>query len=192
MSGINPCSEFDNFTDSQLLGVMLTNDNAHSCIYLRHKAYCINFMMRKGALVNDALDIYQDATIVLYEKIQNPGFRLTCSIQTYLNSVCYYQLLSRAKSSYTKKVVFTDNIDENSQDWFEEESEIINVKIERLLKEFKNLKATGDKCYERLRLFYYEKLTMGEIAARLGFSNAESAKVQVDKCRSVLKKILGV
>lgn len=190
--GIRPCSEFENFTDIQLLGAMLTNENAHSCIYLRHKTYCINYMKTKGASEDDAIDIYQDATIVLYEKIRNPEFKLTCSIQTYLNSVCYYQFLARMKSSYNKKVVLREDIDENAQDWFEEETEIINAKIERLLKEFENLKVRGDKCYERLRLFYYKKLTMLEIASMLGFSNDKSAKVQVDKCRSALKKILEV
>ena len=192
MSRINPCSEFDNLTDTQLLDEMLSNGNAHACVYIRHRTYCLNFMMSKGASEHDALDIYQDATNILYEKIQNPEFRLTCSIQTYLNSVCYYQLLAKAKSGYYTKIVLTDDVDENIQDEFEEETDIVNAKIERLLVAFEELKAKGDKCYERLRLFYYKKLTMGEIAEKLGFSNADSAKVQVDKCRSALKNILGV
>ena len=148
--------------------------------------------MSKGASEFDAKDIYHDATIVLYEKIQNPAFKLTCSIQTFLNSICFYQLRAKAKSSYNLKTVHTDNVDESIYDWFEEETEIDNTKIERIVKEFEKLKATGDKCYERLRLFYYNKLTMEEIAARLGFSNSDSAKSQIDKCRKTLKKILGV
>lgn len=192
MSEINFCLEFENLNDSQLLGVMLTNDNAHSCTYIRHKNYCINFMMSKGASENDALDIYQDATIVLYEKIQNPEFRLTCSIQTYLNAICYYQLLGKATSRGGKMIVLTEDFDENYTDWFEEDTEIENANIEILLKEFEKLKTKGDKCYERLSLFYFKKLTMGEIAVKLGFSNADSAKVQIDKCRSILKRTLVV
>lgn len=190
--GIRSCSEFENFTDIQLLGEMLTNENAHSCIYLRHKTYCINFMKSKGASEDDAIDIYQDATIVLYEKIRNPEFKLKCSIQTYLNTVCYYQFLARIKSSYNKKVVLKEDIDESSQDWFEEETEIINEKIERLLKEFENLKENGDKCYERLRLFYYDNLSMAEIAVNQGLSNAKNAKNQVNRCRNLLKSLLGI
>lgn len=192
MSRINPCAEFENFTDSQLLDVMLTNDNAHTCIYERHKTYCINFMLSKSASENDAMDIYQDATIVLYEKIQDPEFRLTSSIQTYLNQICYNQLRARYKSSYNNKTVFTDEVGEYSQDWFEEETENVNAKIEKLLKEFENLKANGDKCYDRLRLFYYEKLSMAEIAIRQGLTNADNAKNQINRCRNLLKNILGV
>ena len=192
MRGTNRWPEFDDYTDNQLLQEMKTNDNAHSYIYLKHKTYCINFLFNKGSLENDAQDIYQDATIILYEKVQNPEFRLTCSIQTYLNSVCYYQLLSKAKSNYAKKIVHAEDIDENVKDWFEEETELTNEKIEKLLKEYENWKVIGHKCYERLRLFYYEKLSMKEIASRLGFSDAVSAKSQIDKCRSRLKIILGV
>src|SRR5688572_4137857 len=133
MNGINPCTEFQNFTDGQILEVMLRNDAAHSCIYMRHKSYCINFMMSKGASENDAIDIYQDATIVLYEKVRNHGFKLTSSIQTYLNSICYNQLRARGKSSYNKKTILTEEIDENVHDWFEEDNEETQKKINKIV-----------------------------------------------------------
>ena len=192
MRGIKSCSEFVDFTDTQLLGKMLTNDNAHSCIYLRHKAYCIKFLMSKGASENDAMDIYQDATIVLYEKIKNSDFKLTSSIQTYLNSICYFQFLSRLKGNYANKIILTEDIDESLNDWFEEETELVNERIEKLNKIFDNLKTNGDKCYERLRLFYYEKLTTAEIAIKQGLKNTDSVKSQISKCRNLLKRKLGI
>jgi RNA polymerase sigma factor (sigma-70 family) len=190
MKAVNYCTEFENFPDSQLLAAMSENDNAHSCVYERHKKYCINFMLSKGAEEDAAMDIYQDATIVLYEKVRNPEFKLTCSIQTYLNSICYNQMRARKKGSYETKTVLTDDVDENINDWFEEENESDNLKIEKILKELGHMKERADKCHERLRLFYYESLSMADIAKRLGFSNADSAKAQIDKCRSALKKIL--
>jgi RNA polymerase sigma factor (sigma-70 family) len=192
MDVVNPCFQFQHFTDERLLDAMLNDDAAHSCIYLRHKSYCINFMMSKGASENDAIDIYQDATIVLYQKIRSRDFKLNSSIQTYLNSVCYNQLRARGKSSYNKKTVLTEDIDENVHDWFEEVNEESQIKINKIVNALGNLKVKGDKCYERLRLFYYDNLTMAEISVKLGFTNADSAKAQVDKCRSLLKKILGV
>jgi RNA polymerase sigma factor (sigma-70 family) len=192
MNRIKPCSDFDNLSDIQLLEVMLTNDNAHSCIYLRHKTYCIDFMMSKGASENDALDIYQDATIVLYEKIRNTDFRLTSSIQTYLNSICYYQLLARGKSSYTKKIVLKDEVDENVQDWFADDDEIAQEKINKIRSALEDLKSKGDKCYERLNLFYYEKLKNEEIANRLGLQGATTVKNLINRCRNILKTMIGI
>lgn len=191
MNGINPCFEFQNLTDAQLLEAMLKNDTAHSCIYSRHKSYCINFMMSKGASENDAIDIYQDATIVLYEKIRTPEFKLTSSIQTYLNSICYNQLRARSKSSYSKKTVLAEEIDEHGNDWFDEESEEQQTKINKILIALNELRLKGDKCYERLNLFYYENLKNDEIAKKLGLQDAATVKNLINRCRNLVKTMVG-
>lgn len=192
MSKVNPCTEFENLSDLQLIDVMLTNENAHSCIYLRHKTYCINFMMSKGASEFDARDIYQDATIVLYEKVKGGEFKLTSSIQTYLNSICYFQLLARGKSTYNKKIVLNEDIDENIQDWFEDEDEFIQERINKMNAALEELKSKGDKCHERIKLFYYEKLKNEEIAKRLGLQDATTVKNLINRCRNILKEMLGI
>jgi len=53
-------------------------------------------MQGMGRGINRELikDIYHDALIVLYEKAKGGEFQLTCSLQTYLNSICRNQLLS--------------------------------------------------------------------------------------------------
>ncbi len=192
MNRVNPCAEFASLSDVQLLEIMLTNEKAHSCIYLKHKSYCISFMRSKGSSESDALDIYQDATIVLYEKIQSAGFILSCSLQTYLNSICFNQLLCRNTSSYNKKIELKDEIDENVQDWFVENDELINEKINIVLSALNNLKSNGDKCYERLNLFYYHKLKNEEIAIRLGLKDATTVKNLINRCRVKLKEIIGI
>lgn len=149
-------------------------------------------MMSKGASENDALDIYQDATIVLYEKIRDTEFKLTSSIQTYLNSICYYQLLARGKSSYNKKIVLKEEVDETVQDWFAENDEIAQEKINKIRSALEDLKSKGDKCYERLNLFYYEKLKNEEIANRLGLQDAATVKNLINRCRNILKTMLGI
>lgn len=148
--------------------------------------------MSKGASENDALDIYQDATIVLYEKVRNTEFRLTSSIQTYLNSICYNQLRSRGKSSYTKNIVLKEEIDENAQDWFAEEDEITQEQINKIGSALEDLKSKGDKCYERLNLFYYKKLKNKEIAERLGLQDSATVKNLINRCRNILKTILDI
>lgn len=149
-------------------------------------------MISKGASEDDALDIYQDATIVLYEKIRNTEFRLTSSIQTYLNSICYYQLLARGKSSYANKIVLKEEVDDNIEDWFAEDDEVVQEKINKIRSALEDLKNKGDKCYERLNLFYYEKLKNEEIANRLGLQDAATVKNLINRCRNILKTMLGM
>lgn len=192
MSRLKFCTDFEKLNDIQLLELMLKDENVHSCIYLRHKDYCINYMISKGVTEIDALDIYQDATIVLYEKTQNKEFKLTSSIQTYLNSICYYQFLAKRKDNYTKKILLKEEFDENIQDWFEEDDEIVQEKTKKILSAFVDLKNNGDKCYERLYLYYYEKLKNEEIANRLGLKDAKTVKNLINRCRNIIKTKLSV
>jgi len=64
------------------------SSDALSMVYEKHKEYCINFMKSMYDNRDEVKDIYQDAVIVFYENAIKPGFNLTCSIQTYLNSIC--------------------------------------------------------------------------------------------------------
>lgn len=192
MKKVDPCHEFQNLSDIQLIEVMLSNEMAHSCVYLRHKAYCLNFLKSRGLTEADALDLYQDATIVLYEKVKHTDFKLTSSIQTYLNSVCYYQSLAKRKSGFNKNIELTNDIDENIKDWFLEEDEQSQEKINKINMALTNLKNSGDKCYERLNLFYYEKLKNDEIARRLGLQDATTVKNLINRCRKLLKSMLGI
>ena len=66
-------------------------------VYLQNKEYCLNFMKRKHQDFEAIKDIYQDAVIVFYEKALDENFNLSCSIQTYLNSICHFQVLNRFK-----------------------------------------------------------------------------------------------
>jgi RNA polymerase sigma factor (sigma-70 family) len=149
-------------------------------------------MKKYGADEIDAIDIYQDATIVLYEKMKRGNFKLTASIQTYLNQICFNQYLARKKSSSKKMTVLTDEIDENINDWFEEYSTSKNEKIEIILRELDKLKNENDICYERIRSYYYDKLSTANIAEKFGLKDSNSAKEQLSKCRKKIKNKIGL
>lgn len=185
-------SKFISFSEEELLKEMLINDEAFEYIYMKNKDYCINFLKSKNANLEDALDIYQDATIVLYEKIQSKSLILTCKIRTFITQICYNQLLTKFNNTKFKNTKFEENFEDNYKDWFEEESESNIEKMNSLLKELELLKSNNDKCYERLRLLYYEKLSMKEIAQKLNFGTEVSARNQVHKCREELKRKIGV
>jgi DNA-directed RNA polymerase specialized sigma24 family protein len=85
-----------------------------------------------------------------------------------------------------------EEVDENIQDWFEEDDEIVQEKTKKILNAFVDLKKNGDKCYERLNLFYYENLKNEEIANRLGLKDATTVKNLINRCRNIIKTMLGV
>jgi RNA polymerase sigma factor (sigma-70 family) len=134
-------------------------------------------------------DIYQDAVIVLYEKSKDPDFKLTCSIQTYINSICRNQLLNKYKenSRFISKV---DDFDPNVNDWFEEFDEEKETRLSSIESALEILKEKGEKCFEILKRFFYQKQSMDEIAVELNYTNGDNVKNQKSRCQKKLKEIV--
>lgn len=176
-------------TDQDKVYKLANDERYFAQVYKDHKDYALRFMRK---MYNDdelLQDIYQDATIVLYENSKKPNFQITHSIQTYLNSICRNRLLTLRRNK-VKTLVNADDFDPNISDWFDDE-EYNEVKEERLTaieNALLKLKEAGGQCYQILKMQYYDRFSMGKIAQLLGMKNEDSAKSQASKCRSKLKK----
>ena len=188
-------------SDKELIELIKEDQDYLGVVYKKSKEYCISFMvkMSSSSKLDDLNDIFQDAIIILYEKIVSGNFELSSSIQTYLNSVCRFQLLSKFKSD--KKVVNQedgtsfDMLNKNLQfdsaitdvlEPVENEKEIQFKAIEEALLV---IKEAGGKCYELLTLFWYQKKSMEYISSYFEYTNASNAKAQKYKCQKRLEKL---
>jgi hypothetical protein len=144
-------------------------------------------------------DVFQDANIILYEKIVKGDFVLSASFQTYLNSVCRFQLLNTlGKSKLTAE--YKDNLDndddENQNGYYSSIADSLDtvdhsnepqfLAIETALVK---MKAAGGHCYELLTLFWYHKKSMNELTTEFGYTNSDSTKNQKARCQKRLEKI---
>ena len=84
-------------------------------------------------------DLYQDAIIVLFQKIKNPEFKLTCNIQTYINSVCRNQLLNKFKEN-SRFITKSDDFEPNIKDWFDEYDDVKEDRLRSIEKSLEKLK----------------------------------------------------
>jgi len=160
-------------------------------IYNDHRGYSLRFMSKIHSDYEDIQDVYQDSVLVLYEKLKSPDFQLTHSIQTYLNSICRNQLITKHRKNSRMYKVDLEDYDSNITDWFND-LEYSQEKEERLTtfeSALETFKEASKQCYELLRMQYYEHFNMNKIATLLGFSNASSAKSQASKCRGKLKEL---
>jgi hypothetical protein len=135
-------------------------------------------------------DIYHDAIMVFYEKVNTPGFELTCSIQTYLNTVCRNQILKRVNHSNRYEINGSDengDILESISDTLEELDDVNNERIKVMKKVFEQMKETSSNCYEMLVRFWYKNQTMDSIAVNMQFAHSDSAKSQKAKCQKQFK-----
>jgi len=194
-------SKFSGLNDQELLVKIKENSDYLGIIYKRCKTNCIHFMrkMTNGKVYEDELeDVFQDATIILYEKIIKSDFTLTASFQTYLNSVCRFQLLNKLKESKLT-IEFEDNSDHDTDDEhpmgykssitdllddIDHTDEPLFKAIERALELLKN---EGRKCYDLITQFWYHRKKMDELATIFGYTNADNAKNQKSRCQERLR-----
>jgi RNA polymerase sigma factor (sigma-70 family) len=179
--------EFPN--DNEIINLLKESSENLDIVYEKHKDYCMNFM--KGINNNDELnqDIYHEALIFFYEKITKPDFVLTCSIQTYLNSICRNHILVRFKKN-SKHSEYSEDYDERIEDCFEEDTSVKDEKVQATIKGLEQLKELGGKCYEIIRKFFYDNHSMDKIAYDLGYTNADNAKNQKARCQKKLKEMV--
>lgn len=153
------------------------------------KLYTDYFGMIRYMIVNnngseeEAQDIFQEAMVVLYEKVNEGNFELTSTLKTWIYAVCrnkWLKQLEKKKKNYR----FTDfeNFDETIAANEEEETN-----VHALLRE--SLSRLGTGCRKLLLLFYYFRKSMDEIATELNYTNADNAKSQKYKCIQKLKTI---
>ena len=179
-------------SDLDLINTLKISAEPLDNIYIKHKSYCINFMRKMNAVDEDTLlDIYQDAIIVLYEKAQNTEFTLTCSIQTYLNSICRNQVLVRigSKNKAINVNIGDSEFDEDINDWFNDDEVIEDNKFKSVTNAMSKLKELGGRCHEILKRFWYQNQTMEQIAYEMDYSNADNVKNQKARCQKKLKEL---
>ena len=181
----------ENYTDAQLMDFMRNgHPDGLTYAYKYHREYCMNFMKSKYYDHEEIQDIFHDAVIVLNEKIHNSEFKLTCSIQTYLNSICRNQILVRLKKSGRFVQQAEDGGEdflENITDWLEDPDGINQERVKVIKDVLLLMRSNSSKCHDILVRFWYRKQSMLKIAEDLGFTNDDSAKSQKAKCQRKLK-----
>ena len=145
-----------------------------------------SLIIKNNGSVEDAKDIFQEAILVLYEKVQSDEFRLNCQIKTYIYSVSRRLWLKKLVQQNRFLVMDDAEHDVVSVDEEMEEHEKRHTEFLMMEKAMGNL---GEPCKSLLEAFYIQKRTMQEIASNFGYTNSENAKNQKYKCLMRLKKL---
>jgi RNA polymerase sigma factor (sigma-70 family) len=165
-------------SDEEILSQLRAGDErALDFLYRKNYRMMVKMILKNSGTEDEAKDVYQDALIVLWNKARNPDFVLTSKISTYLYSVClnlWRKELER-KGRLSREEADQPVIMEMDK---EERVTIILGCIEELSETCKNI----------LLYFYYDRLSMEEIAEKLGFANADTAKTKKYKCKQELDK----
>ena len=157
-------------------------------IHKRHKQYCIDFLLQYYPVREDIEEIYHNGILKLHDKLLDPSFKLTCTIQTYLNDICKKQLFKKIN----RQKEFSSLPDEfDSDDWFEDEHTQgpgLDRELEVLRDELAKLARRGSRCYDLFQLVYFEKYSMEEVTDLLDYGTPGNTRNQKYRCLQRLKE----
>jgi RNA polymerase sigma factor (sigma-70 family) len=178
-------------TEQKLLeGLACSDRKAIETIYKQHYNMVQALILSNSGYPDDARDIFQEAMIVLYQKVKSGSFELNCQLKTYLYSVSRRLWLKRL--SQTQKILTSTSSEvEALQETVPVEDELErheqrNLDFQVMEQSLNNL---GEPCRSLLKAYYLEMKSMVEIAGDFGYTNADNAKNQKYKCLMRLKKI---
>ncbi len=143
------------------------------------------FVKHYGGTTSEAKDLFQDALLITYEKLQTKDFTLTCTVETYVFSICKYKWKDRL-SHKNKNVVW----EQGNERMLNPESVDEQLYQQKLQTAEKALNTLGDKCLKILELFYYKGWNMTRIAQELDYKTVNAAKTQKYKCLERARKNL--
>jgi RNA polymerase sigma factor (sigma-70 family) len=169
-----------------LRGLALNNRQAIETLYKENYAMVQNFILNNSGSSDDAKDVFQEAMIVLYEKVRSGSFELNCQIKTYVYSVCRRLWLKRL-NQLQKITPEMQSLEELAA--VEDELELHEQRNNDFVMMEQAMHLLGEPCKSLLEAYYLQKKSMVEIAGNFGYTNADNAKNQKYKCLMRLKKM---
>jgi RNA polymerase sigma factor (sigma-70 family) len=170
-----------------LQGLVKDDRKAIETIYKDNYNMVQALIINNNGTTDDAKDIFQEAIMVLYEKVKSGSFELNCQIKTYIFSVSrrlWLKRLTQQQHRYSLSESHEELLAVVDEDM--EEHDRRNTEFTMMEKAINSL---GEPCKSLVEAFYMQKKSMQEIATNFGYTNADNAKTQKYKCLTRLKKL---
>ena len=155
-------------------------------LYTTYFPMVFQLIIQNNGDEDDAKDVFQEAVIVLYDRINSGNFVLSSKLKTFLYSVC--------RRLWLKRLNKNDRVSFNMQEHeeiavVEDDLFVYQQKEDQFLLMEKSLHLLGEPCQTIISDFYLRNLSMQDICEKFGYTNADNAKTQKYKCLQRLKKL---
>jgi len=167
-------------TDQEIFEKVCQGDEkALELLYKKYYRMMTKLVISNSGTEEEAKDIYQEALVVFWQKAVSGNLVLTSKISTYVYSICqnlWRKELDRKKRLSNEEKDGVEYTDFDSK----ERARIIQECINDL----------GETCRNVLMYYYYDGLSMQDIADKLGFANTNTAKTKKYKCKKKLDDLV--
>ncbi|HOY14292.1 MAG TPA: sigma-70 family RNA polymerase sigma factor [Saprospiraceae bacterium] len=155
------------------------DEKALEFLYKKYYRMMTKLVITNSGTEEEARDVYQDALIVFWQKATSGNLVMTAKISTYIYSIC--QNLWRKELDRKKRLSHEDKDTPVLLDTDSAEREKIIAKC---------INQLGETCKKVLMYYYFEEMSMQDIADKLGFANTDTAKTKKYKCKKKLDELV--
>ncbi|WP_378179291.1 RNA polymerase sigma factor [Aquimarina sp. SS2-1] len=170
-----------------LEGIAAGDSEVIKTFYKKNYNYIKGFILQNSGEDTDAEDIFQDALIVIYEKLKSGSLDMNnnVSIRTYLYAVCKNLWRSRLRKK-KKLIVDSEIIDGDEEFEMSIAQEIEDKEREHLYR--KHFLALSNACKDLLELVFKGN-SMREIATITGYSEGYTRKKKFECKKALIERI---
>ncbi|WP_372340083.1 RNA polymerase sigma factor [Parapedobacter lycopersici] len=169
-----------------IAGIASGDAGTLEALYRDYFPMVLHMVTQNSGTSDEAKDIFQEAVIVLYDRVKQGGFELNSKLKTYLYAVCRRLWL---KQLGDQGRMFQDVRDYEDTISVEDDLAVHEEKDQQMSLMEEALDKLGEPCRSIIHDFYILGQSMQEICERFGYTNADNAKNQKYKCLQRLKKL---
>jgi RNA polymerase sigma factor (sigma-70 family) len=162
------------------------DERALASLYDANWKVTVSYVLRNSGTTDDAKDLLQEALVILWERVRGGRFEASSRLGTFLHGIVrnlWLRRLARRRRE-TPEDTGDDRVSDSASPLEElvasEEADLVRMALDRL----------GDPCRRMLLLYYWEEMSMEQIAAAMGFANADTVKSKKYQCKKSLERML--
>lgn len=161
------------------------NNFAFGKLYKDNFGKISNFVRNNSGNKADAQDLFQEAMMVLVEKLRQDNFQLTASIDTYVYAICKNLWFKKLRDkNYELSVDELQSFDflTSINDSIEAEKTYLEILKGYLLK-------ITDHCNRLIHDIFFKEKTIDQIQKDYGYLTRHNAQNQKHKCVEQIRKV---
>ncbi len=170
--------------DKEILKAIRTGDNESvlSNLYKDVLPYIKKYIISNSGSYEDAKDIFQDTVVIFYNQVKLNRFDERKEIAAFMYSVARNLWINKAKRD--KKLVNTTEFDDSEEEGMDVLADMITAEKAKAIEDL--MGRVGEECKKLLMYTIYDKISLKEIAVKMGYSSDQVAKTYSYRCRQKL------
>lgn len=177
------------YSDESIIeGVKSKKEESIRILYKEFFPMVLDHIRQHNGTYEDAEDVFQDSLMVLYMQVTSKNkMHFECALRTYFFAIC--RNIWKQRYERKKRLVLEDPtvVHERNYQYNLKEHDCMEDTLERQRLFHMHFLSLAEDC-QKLLLLYFNKVSLRQIAAIMGFKGESYAKTRKYMCKNMLRK----